>query len=165
MMNKAVEAARLPPEKHEEAFGRVEKELSASQTVLVRVLVPSLIHVSRSYRRNQANLRCAAIGVSAEQYRLKHNEWPATLEELVKAKLLETVPVDPFDGRPLRYKTLPDGVVIYAVGEDGVDNGGVLNRSHRFQQGTDFGFRLWDVGARRQASLPPPPPEELGGPP
>jgi hypothetical protein len=44
--------------------------------------------------------------------------------------------------------------MIYAVGPDLVDNGGKLHLSAN-PRGTDLGFRLWDVPARRQLPLPP----------
>jgi hypothetical protein len=72
------------------------------------------------------------------------------------------VPLDPFDGQPLRCKLLPDGVVVYSVGYDGADNGGVINRESPSTAGTDLGFRLWNPEVRRQTPLPPPPPEADG---
>ncbi len=66
------------------------------------------------------------------------------------------MPTDPCDGRPLRYKALRDGVLIYAVGMDGVDNHGAIDRVNVIGNGVDLGFQLWDVSARRQQPLPPP---------
>jgi hypothetical protein len=37
---------------------------------------------------------------------------------------LETVPVDPFDGQPLRYRTQGAGYVLYSIGPDLKDDGG-----------------------------------------
>jgi hypothetical protein len=54
---------------------------------------------------------------------------------------------------------LDDGVVIYSVGADGKDNGGKLDKNPT-KDGTDRGFRLWDVPKRRQ---PPKPPKPLAG--
>jgi len=38
---------------------------------------------------------------------------------------LPAVPFDPSDGAPLRYKQLPKGYVVYSIGPDGQDNGGM----------------------------------------
>ena len=38
---------------------------------------------------------------------------------------MEAIPEDPFDGRPLRYKKLEKGYVVYSIGPDGVDDGGL----------------------------------------
>lgn len=52
------------------------------------------------------------------------------------------VPLDAYDGKPIRYRRLADGVVVYSVGADGKDDGG--------KAGADLGYRLWDVDRRRQ---------------
>ena len=38
---------------------------------------------------------------------------------------LEAVPEDPFDGKELRYKKLEPGYVVYSVGDDLEDQGGL----------------------------------------
>jgi hypothetical protein len=70
------------------------------------------------------------------------------------------VPADPWDGRPLRYRRLPDGAVVYSVGADGVDNGGHFDRKEPLAEGNDLGFRLWDVKSRRQPPPEPKPPHQ-----
>src|SRR5262249_15700466 len=87
------------------------------------------------------------------RYRREKKTWPDAIDKLCP-QYLATVPIDPFDGQPLRYRPLEDGVMVYAVGDDGVDDGGNLDREHPNQPGVDIGYRLWDVAKRRQ---PPPP--------
>jgi serine/threonine protein kinase len=69
------------------------------------------------------------------------------------SEMLQEVPVDPYDGSPLRYRRRPEGVTVYAVGPDGRDDGGKLDTVNAGRDGTDVGFQLWDV-ARRQQSAP-----------
>ena len=66
---------------------------------------------------------------------------------------LPALPLDPFDGEPLRYKRMPDGIVIYSVGVDGKDDGGRILWTPGQPPPSDVGVRLWDVPHRRQ---PPP---------
>ena len=49
-----------------------------------------------------------------------------SLEEIPK-DILSPVPLDPFVGRPLIYRILNDGIVIYSVGRDRGDHGGDLS--------------------------------------
>ena len=70
---------------------------------------------------------------------------------------LPQVPMDPHDGKRLRYRRLPEGVVIYSVGPDLTDNGGNLNRQNRAGGGTDIGVQLWDIKRRRQPAGPETP--------
>lgn len=61
-----------------------------------------------------------------ERYRIKTGQPPATLEELVP-EFLESMPIDPFDGQPLRYRRSEKGYVVYSISENLQDEGGVRN--------------------------------------
>jgi hypothetical protein len=62
--------------------------------------------------QTKTGLRCAKVAILVERYRQTHGHWPKSLEDLDKKQLPE-IPIDPFDGQPLRYRILEDGVVIY----------------------------------------------------
>ena len=101
----------------------------------------------------QMRLRCALAAVAAERFRLAHGRWPKSLDELVP-QWLDQVPTDVFNGQPIRMNRLGDGIVIYSVGKNGVDEGGHQVPSQRMiMDWPDVGFRLWDVKHRKQ---PPP---------
>ena len=71
-----------------------------------------------------AALANAQAAVALERWRLAHpGRLPDTLSELVPV-YLTAVPLDPFDGQPVRYKKLPVGYVVYCLGLDFTDNGG-----------------------------------------
>ncbi len=159
LMNQAVEAARLPPEKQAPAFDQINKAALASSRPMVRKIMAQVQKISQAHRRTNANLRCAMVGIAAERYGIEHGQWPVSLDQLAKDGWIAAVPLDPFDGQPLRYKLVADGVLIYSVGLDGVDNGGAINRDNPYAPGADEGFRLWNPEFRRQAPLPPQPDE------
>jgi hypothetical protein len=165
MLTDYVEAAKLPPEQQAEPMKQLDyrvKRAKVEYDVMIGLLMPAMVKVSEAYRRSQADLRCAIVGVAAERYRRDNGRWPEALDELTKG-YLKAVPNDPYDGKPLRYKRLADGVIVYSVGPDGVDNSGARNRANRLAKGIDYGFRLWDVAARRQppAEMLPLPFEEF----
>lgn len=54
----------------------------------------------------------------------------ARLEELVP-QYLHNVPVDPFDGAPVKYN--PDRGILYSVGIDRIDSGGAVSREGVFR--------------------------------
>jgi hypothetical protein len=72
----------------------------------------------------EARDECARTAVAMTRYRLDHRSSPARLNDLVPA-YLDAVPTDPFDGHPLRLSIRNDRCVIYSVGPDRVDDGGV----------------------------------------
>jgi hypothetical protein len=63
----------------------------------------------------ELNLRC---------YLADHGQPPATLDELVP-RYLKTLPSDPFSGKPLIYRPQGTNWLLYSVGPDGVDDGGM----------------------------------------
>jgi hypothetical protein len=72
-----------------------------------------------------ASANIAQTVLAIERYRLIHqDQLPENLAALSPA-LLPVTPSDPFDGQPLRYKKLSPGYVVYSVGRDRKDDGGV----------------------------------------
>ncbi len=149
---------QLPMHEQAEVEKRFELEVRElpKTAVLTRLLLPAMTKMGEGFRRKHAYLRCMIVALAAESYRRDNKAWPETIDKLCP-KYLATVPLDPFDGMSLRYRRLQDGVMIYSVGSDAVDNGGNLDREHPNQLGVDIGYRLWDVAKRRQAAKPKPP--------
>jgi hypothetical protein len=148
-----VEIAKLPLEQQ---IVRI-KELEAAEKDLPALARNLLLHsratIAADFHRERTKLRCAIVMIAVEHYRRANNRWPGSLTDLVPAHLQE-VPLDPYDGAPLRYRRFDEGVVVYSVGPDGQDNGGMLDKVAT-TAGTDLGFRLWDVQGRRQPPNPP----------
>jgi hypothetical protein len=117
---------------------------------------------AESALRDHALLSCAVVALAAERFRLAHKRWPASVNELCPAFLPEP-PVDPFDGRPLRLTRWADGVVVYSVGMDGVDDGGDLDPPARGRWSKDHGLRLYDPDKRGLPALPRPMRIHFGG--
>lgn len=74
--------------------------------------------------RMETACRVVVTAVALKRFQLKHEKLPETLGELAP-EFLSSVPIDPYDGKPLRYHPNADGTfLLYCVGEDGVDDGG-----------------------------------------
>jgi hypothetical protein len=168
LMTEMVEAAKMPVEEQVPRFQELEAKAKALRSagwprgryVLAALAIPAAVRVAQSFHRLEAERRCAITAMAVERYRLAHKRWPDSLKELVPA-LLAKVPTDPYDGQPLRFRRLEDGVVIYSIGPDGKDNGGIIDRKYSSFEDKDLGFRLWDVNKRRQAPKPAPKEEDL----
>jgi hypothetical protein len=163
-MAEVVEQAKTPSPERLARLTEMGNELDSAVRHDRRVLLAAMLVATTSsdrgtVSRKLARLRPAIAAVAAERYRRAHGGWPESLEALAPA-YLGAVPADPYDGQPLRYRRLGDGVVIYSVGPDGADNGGHLDRKDPLAEGNDLGIRLWDVRSRRQPPPPPKPREE-----
>ena len=62
--------------------------------------------------------------IALERHRLRHGTYPNSLESLAP-EFVASTPIDPMDGKPLRYRVSTDGtVLLYSVGIDGEDQDG-----------------------------------------
>jgi hypothetical protein len=104
-------------------FKKAEKEVEQNHYYLSKLFVKGLSSIVTKEVNNYAYLRTSITAIAVERFRLAHGRLPENLNELVP-QFLSTVPVDPFDGQPLRYHHLTKGYVIYSVGQDGHDDGG-----------------------------------------
>jgi len=74
--------------------------------------------------RIEAARRVVIAAIALKRFQLKHGAWPQTLGELAP-EFVASVPIDPYDGKPLRYHPNTDGTyLLYCVGENGIDDGG-----------------------------------------
>ncbi len=164
-MNECVDIAELPVEQQKPAWDQMDQKMKrhGAENPLVRLLLPALLKVAQANQRTQARLRTAIGALAAERFRQEHKRWPHSCAELTDGKYLSGVPIDPYDGKALRFKELPEGFVVYSVGPDQTDDGGVLNRVNPLEKGSDIGFQLWNPERRRQrpAELLPAPSERF----
>jgi len=73
--------------------------------------------------------RLATTALAVEQFGNQHGRLPERLNELTPILLAE-VPEDPFTGAELKYRRTEKGYLIYSVGPDRKDDGG-LEQSER----------------------------------
>lgn len=84
-----------------------------------------------------ANARAARVMLALDVYHQAKDSYPSTLDELKTTPGWE-VPADPFSGKAFVYKTSESGYVLYSVGWDLGDNGGVAAKSR-----TEPGDIIW----------------------
>jgi hypothetical protein len=124
MIDAYIGAARLPLHERWEAFEAIGDRSRARQR---RCVLVTRIWGGQTLRPFEvaglAHLRMALTALAVERFRLGMGRWPQSLGALAPA-YLEAAPDDPFDGKPLRYRRLDGGFVVYSVGRDGVDDGG-----------------------------------------
>lgn len=70
-----------------------------------------------------AHRRIAELVLAMCRYHAKNGKYPEKLDELVPG-FVAFVPLDPFDGKSMRWKRANDKLVIYSIGPDGIDDGG-----------------------------------------
>ena len=119
-------------QEHESQFNAAYEQLSSNKLSRMKY-APALIALA--YRRDfvetgrflaatQTNRRHAwSVSIALESYRRQHDAWPASLDVLVAERLLPELPIDQFDGKPLRYRVnAKDKPLLYSVGPDQQDD-------------------------------------------
>ncbi|MCO6456478.1 MAG: hypothetical protein J5I93_14370, partial [Pirellulaceae bacterium] len=94
--------------------------------MITGLMTPALQAAHTARARIEANQRLADAALAVQRYQLQHGGPPESLAQLVP-QFLPAVPLDPFDGQPLRYRVDANEVVLYSIGQDEVDDGGVEN--------------------------------------
>lgn len=126
-MKKYIEAARLPfPELLTKAiqFTQPNRDQSQIPYDLTSHVLPDFPGYVALEADMEARLSTVRTGLAIERYRTQHqNRLPETLKQIVP-EYLKNLPLDPFDGKPLRYKRLTKGFVVYSIGRDLKDDGG-----------------------------------------
>jgi len=157
LTTEAVEIAKLPVEEQVERFKQLDRKSRLMKSEgwppyrysFGTLGMSAVIKVAQSYARTRAELRCTVAALAAERFRLAHGTWPIALDDLMP-QFLAAIPLDPYDGQPLKLRRYDEGIVIYSVGPDGKDDGGKIDRTLSYWEPQDFGFRLWDVAHRGQ---------------
>jgi hypothetical protein len=74
--------------------------------------------------RMESARRVVVTAIALKRFQLKHGKLPQTLNELAP-EFIPSVPIDVYDGKPLRYHPNADGTyLLYSVGDDGKNDGG-----------------------------------------
>lgn len=118
--------------------------LAAPSRMLIfsRVLLPALSRTTERDAEHVAHIRTAQTAIAIERFRRAHsNGLPADLHELVPA-FLPSVPTDPYDGQSLRFKRLTSGYVVYSIGGDLHDDGGIEGGPWKKNLAKDITFIL-----------------------
>ena len=159
LMTEIYEVRQLPEHQQRRALNHAIHKIKDlpqmhPDCLLTRLIFPAVNKIFDASLRAKANLRCAATGIAVERFRLARGRWPDSLDEIPRS-LLSAIPLDPFDGKPLKYVQRADGVTIYSIGLDEQDDGGTIPIGKATNQpGQDVGFRLYNPDQRGLPTLP-----------
>jgi hypothetical protein len=131
-MSNLVAVASLPyPEALDAAAGLKNPEQQSvldGRLVVSALLLPQPARFLNKGAEAVARICLARAVLAVERYRLKHGgALPTSLAD-ASAEFADGIPLDPFDGQPVRYRQRPGGgYVVWSVGVDRKDDGGNIN--------------------------------------
>jgi hypothetical protein len=142
-MSDIIEAATLPVSARRARFQEIERELDGLSFLhaMIKTVAPAILRAAELDLRFRAGLDMAHTALAIERYRLVAGDLPQELAQLVPDHL-DQVPIDPFDGRPIRYRRTDPGYLLYSVWEDGQDDDGVSRNEVHRNAPHDWPFRV-----------------------
>ncbi len=154
-MNEAVEMARMEYDRKalDDFENKHEEKAKGIKGILCRMLIPAISSIFRKQGSIETRRSLMLLALAGRRFEHKHGHLPDKLEELVPEFITE-VPVDIFDKKKMKIfkgeieldereiqsgesenkkeetvKIKGEGIIIYSVGQDGVDNsGGTWNK-------------------------------------
>jgi hypothetical protein len=115
----------LPGPAELDALEKVEDTIRATRGggILAGTILPASIRGTLASLDGDATRDLVRLAVAATAHKAKHGQYPAKLRDLVP-EFIPEVPLDPFDGRPIRLRRADGLLVLYSIGQDRKDDGG-----------------------------------------
>ncbi len=153
--NELISVGQLPYAERIQALRNLDEKWRAQSAAMFGWLdsAPEPGRIYANYVKEElaidAILSNTIVAIATERYRQEHLHWPTSLDEL-SPRYLKTLPLDPYTGEPLHLLRKGPALVIYSVGENLKDDGGML--ANRFATGgMDNGFVLLDPDQLQRA--------------
>jgi hypothetical protein len=148
------EQQKWPPDKLSQQMD-IRSRLTAEGHLLTRAFLGVVFPVFAGFGENvmadRARTQLAIAARDVFEYRMQKGKYPASLDLATKA-------VDPYTGQPLHYRVTEDGFLVYSVGKDREDNGGVRRpksiRPDQAQMPFDEVFQVGGAEIRPAAEAP-----------
>jgi hypothetical protein len=132
-LEKVSEIIILSQESHREARGKFKEIEDTIQKlpdwqVCTRGLLSGISRAYIQEAKLDAHLGAAEIAVANRIYKQKHGKYVDSLEQLTP-EILPVLPLDPFTGKDYIYKKKDKGFIVYSLGENLRDDGGLRRKA------------------------------------
>jgi hypothetical protein len=107
--------------------------------ILYYMAIPAVIPSLATKSKNDTQLQATRTILALRAYQLTHGNLPPDLDALVP-EFLDEVPVDDFDGQPLRYSA--ERKIVYSVGQNLKDDDGDDSRSGPSNRQLDLVYKF-----------------------
>ena len=101
-----------------------ELDVPARTHPISSIMLPGIVNLQQARARNESVLDVARVGIALELHYQERGAYPDRLDA-VASYLGESVPVDTLTGKPFHYTPQGDRFLLYSVGQNLTDEGGV----------------------------------------
>ncbi len=96
--------------------------------ILLGILTPAFGKINELSHRGRTEVRATLTILSLLRHKKDKGFFPEELGELIAAGYLKEPPMDPYSDKPLVYKRTDDGFILYSIGADFDDDGGLKSK-------------------------------------
>ncbi len=132
-MGNQIELAGLPYYASQPEYEALEadmKKLPLYQAPLTKILCPVFSRVAQKRGQAVANIGLCRVVLALKGYKYERGAYPDTLKQLQETLDWE-LPEDPFSGQDFVYRRQSEGFILYSIGQDLEDDGGLPGRDER----------------------------------
>ena len=134
--------------RHADEVLRAETKKTTPYNILEKMLLSALGNAAKKFAHAQESVDLARTAIALERYRLAHGKYPESLDALAP-QFIAKLPHDVINGQPLHYRRTSDGqFVLYSVGWNETDDGGVVGRIKYGAPDISEGDWVWRYPAR-----------------
>ncbi len=112
------------------------------------VFLPSVAKINELSYRNKTEGEALVTVIVLLRYKRDKDNYPENLEQLIVDGYLKELPMDPYSDKPLIYKKTKNDFMLYSVGRNFTDDGGVsgTNKKGKVRQWAEDGDAVfWPV--------------------
>lgn len=91
----------------------------------ISYLMPALTQLNQLSYRIKTDTEAFITITALQRYERQNGSYPQTLDALVQTGLLKKIPADPFSDESLVYRKTNEGFILYSVGYNFKDDGGI----------------------------------------
>jgi hypothetical protein len=113
-----VEISALPYGQRMEGFSALN-----APNAIHTMVIDTTSRFAMAENSEKAKIRILRTALAIDSYQRELKKFPPQLDDLVPS-LLTSVPIDPFDDNPLKYRLTDSGYLLYSIGPDMKDDGG-----------------------------------------
>jgi hypothetical protein len=136
LFDRFIEIAKVTPYQRHVRNLRSDAFISAVSKYryfLIGIFMPAVDRVPEVGYWDKASHQATLAILALKRWRLEKEQYPASLNELVAVGYLKDLPMDPYSDKPLIYKRTDDDFVLYSVGSNFTDDGGVSGKDREGQ--------------------------------
>lgn len=116
----------------------------AGRSTVVTMFFPAISSALQAFDRERSRQVTLETVLAIQSFHRRTRRYPESLQQLVDAKIVDRIPLDPDSplGEPLRYLKDDESIVVWGVGQNGVDDGGDVVTIPGRGQSLDVGFKI-----------------------